>query len=327
MNSLIEFKSNFLVYPFGLYNNSIICYFNSLIQTLFSCTSITEYLLYNEEKFKNNIFLKIYIKIIKKYIENSKCENNSNFLVENENLILFNEFLRIIKIKKNDNRCNAFGHNQEDSGELLILLLDLINDNYINNLFMHKYKCDIYCKECKNIIQIKNDNSIFFDLDIDAINENYLKYTIDNNLSNMNKYIRNNYSNISDYICIKCKKIESSIFINRLTLIPTIIVINLNKYITKVNYIYPLELKFKNKSENICYKYKLISTINHSGTQNYGHYVTKAIRKNHEYKNSSDKNLEIYLLNDTSYIKDNFRPNANTYLLFYHYFETIEFHD
>ena len=89
MSSLIEFKSNFLVYPFGLYNNSIICYFNSLIQTLLSCTSITEYLLYNEEKFKNNNFLKIYITILKKYIQS---DNHSNFLVDNNNLLLFNEF-------------------------------------------------------------------------------------------------------------------------------------------------------------------------------------------------------------------------------------------
>lgn len=315
MNSLIEFKTNFLLYPFGLYNNSIICYFNSLIQTLFSCTSLTEYLLYNEEKFKNNNFIKIYINILKKYLE---IENNSNFVVDNNNLLLFNELLQNIKLKN-----NKFGYDQEDAGELLIILLDMINDSYINNLFLHKYKCDIYCKQCKKIINIKNDTSIFFEVDINEINNNFLKCNIDKNCTNLNKYIRNNYSELDQYKCIQCKNMTSSIKINRLALIPTIIIINLNKYKEKYNFQYPMELFFINKTLHNCYKYKLISTINHSGTQNFGHYITKAIRKNHEYKLYNEKELDIYLLNDTSYTKDDFKSNQNSYLLFYHYIKTI----
>lgn len=317
MNHLIEFKSNFLVYPFGLYNNSVICYFNSLIQTLLSCTSITEYLLYNEEKVKNNNFLKIYITILKKYIQS---ENHSNFLVDNTNLLLFNELLQAIKQKN-----IKFGYDQEDSGELLLLLLEIINDVNITNLFLHKYKCDIYCKKCKNIINIKNDTSIFFEVDINEINNNFLKYDIDIKFSNLNKYIRNNYSELDNYKCTKCDYSTSNIKINRLTLVPTIIIINLNKYNEKYDFQYPMELYFINKISNNCFKYKIISTINHSGTQNFGHYIAKSIRKNHEYKNYNDKELDVYLLNDTSYQKDNFKSNPNSYLLFYHYFETIDY--
>lgn len=317
MSSLIEFKTNFLVYPFGLYNNSIICYFNSVIQTLLSCTSITEYLLYNEEKLKNNKFLNIYINILKKYIHS---ENHSNFLVENNNLLLFNEFLQAIKLKNKN-----FGYDQEDSGEFLILLLDIINDTYITNLFLHKYKCNIYCKNCKNCINIQNDSSLFFEVNIDEINNNFLKYEIDKNCENLNKFIRNNYSELEYYKCKNCEQNSSNIKINRLTLVPTIIIINLNKYKEKYNYQYPIELIFINKTLNNCYKYKLISTINHSGSQNFGHYIAKSIRKNHEYKNCDDKELDIYLLNDTSYQKDNFQSNSNSYLLFYHYYETIDY--
>jgi ubiquitin C-terminal hydrolase len=319
MSSLIEFKSKFLVYPFGLYNNSIICYFNSLIQTLLSCTSITEYLLYNEEKFKNNNFITIYITILKKYIQS---EHHSNFLVDNNNLLLFNEFLQNIKIKN-----NKFGYDQEDSGELLIILLDIINDTYINNLFLHKYKCDIYCKNCKNIINIKNDTSIFFEVDINEINNNFLKYDIDKKFSNLNKFIRNNYSELDAYECLQCKNSTTNIKINRLTIVPTIIIINLNKYKEKYNFQYPIELYFVNQTLNNCYKYKIISTINHSGTQSFGHYIAKSIRKNHEYKNYNDKELDIYLLNDTSYQKDNFKSTPNSYLLFYHYIETVDYYE
>jgi ubiquitin C-terminal hydrolase len=317
-NTLIEYKINYLLYPFGLYNNSIICYFNSLIQSLFSCTSITEYLLHNEKKFNNNNFIKLYIELLKKYIN---LENQSDYLLENGNLILFNEFLNIIK-----NKNIKFGYNQEDSSELLILLLDIIKDTYINSLFMHKYKCDIYCKYCKKLIEIKEDESIQFEMNITEINNNYLKYQIDKKLHNLNKYIRNNYSNLSDYKCKNCNNIDM-IKINRLSLVPTIITIVLNKYQKKYEYEYPIELFFINNSINKCYKYKLISTINHSGTMNYGHYISKALRKNHKYNNNTDSLIEYYLLNDNSYEKTNMKSEINSYILFYHYIENIDYYD
>lgn len=317
-NSLIEYKPNYLIYPFGLYNNSIICYFNSLLQSLFSCTSLTEYLLHNEQKFINNNFIKIYITIIKKYIT---TEEYSNYLLENSNLILFNEFLNIIK-----NKNIHFGYNQEDSGELLLLLLDIIKDPYIYSLFTHKYKCDIYCKSCKKIIGIKEDESIQFEMDIEEINNNYLKYQIDQHLNNLNKYIRNNYSELLGFKCKQCKE-SNTIKINRLITIPTIIIVNLNKYNKKYDYKYPIELTFINKNLNNMYKYKLVSTINHSGTMNYGHYIAKSIRKNHEYKNNTDSLYDIFLLNDNSYQKSNFKSDSNTYILFYHYIETLELYE
>ncbi len=317
-NNLIEFKKKYLLYPFGLYNNSIICYFNSLLQTLFSCTSITEYLLNNKDKFNSNRFISLYINIIEKYIiENHK----SNFLVDNLNLLLFNEFLKNIKQKN-----KKFGFDQEDSGELLVLLLEIINDKFINNLFLHKYKCNIYCKDCKNIIDITNDNNIFFELSISEINNNFLKFDVDKELDNLNKFIRNNYSDLSGYKCAKCKNTDC-IKINRLLLVPTIIVINLNKYTDKYNYQYPIELYFINKQLKTKYKYKLISTINHSGNQNFGHYIAKSIRKNHEYNNLLDKELDVYLLNDTSYQKDSFKSDTNSYLLFYHFIESDEYYN
>ena len=80
---------------------------------------------------------------------------------------------------------------------------------------MHKYKCDIYCKNCKNIINIKNDTSVFFEVDINEINNNFLKYEIDKNLSNLNKFIRNNYSELDSYECLQCKNSTRNIKINR----------------------------------------------------------------------------------------------------------------
>lgn len=313
--TLISFNKNYILQPFGLYNNSVICYFNSLLQALFGCTSLTEYLIQNEEKFKNNNFVKLYINILKIYLD--KTDNSHK--VDKNNLILFNEFLQLLKQKN-----IKFGYNQEDAGELLVLLLDLINDKHIYNLFYHKYRCDIYCKKCKNLLNIKNDISIQFEIDNKTINENFLSYKIDENLTNLNKYIRNNYSDLQSYTCSNCNITNQSIKISRLNLIPTIIVINLNKYITKTNYIYPNELYFINKQSNKKYYYKLISTIHHSGNMNYGHYYTKSIRYNIDLNNKTI-NDNIYLLNDTSFDTNNFNPDNLTYILFYHYIESLDY--
>lgn len=310
--TLIKFNNNRLLHPFGLYNNSIICYFNSLLQALYGCTSLTEYLINNKDKFKQNTFVKLYINIIEKYINEDVNENN----VEKNNLMLFNEFLQLLK-----NKNIKFGYNQEDAGELLIILLDIINDNHIYNLFYHKYNCDIYCKKCKNINNINNDISIQFEIDNKSMNENFLSYKVDNHLHNINKYIRNNYGNLDSYLCNKCKLDSYNIKINRLTLIPTIIVINFNKYLNKLDIDYPNDLYFINQSINKKYNYKLVSSIHHTGNMNYGHYFTKSIRKN-----INNVNENIYLINDTSYDITNFKPDNLTYILFYHYIDTSEYY-
>jgi len=316
-DTLVKFNDAYLLTPFGLYNNSIICYFNSLLQALFGCTSINEYLLNNQKKFINNNFIKLYINILKNYILINNTKEQSIYSVEQSNLILFNEFLILLK-----NKNLHFGYNQEDSGELLLLLLDIINDEYIYNLFYHKYKCDIYCKSCKNIVNIKDDISVQFEIDNKSINSKFLKSNLNKNLNNLNKYIRNNYSECTDYICQKCKKNNSCIKINRLLLTPTVIVLNFNKYAEKSLYNYPLELFFINTDKNKKFNYKLISSIHHSGNNNFGHYVTKSIRKVVE---NNDIQNNIYLLNDTSYQTDSFKPDKDSYILFYHYVDSIDY--
>ena len=322
-DTLIPYNNIYLLKAFGLYNSHILCYFNSLLQSLFSCTSLTEYLLNNEKKFIENNFMTMYINILKKYIfldiQNNKSSNNQSYnnITESSNILMFNEFLISIK-----NKNIKFGYNQEDSGELLVLLLDIINDNYIYNLFYSKYKCDIYCKNCKHIKNIKDDISIQFEVYDRIVDSNFLQSKVDANLHNLNKYIRNNYSEFSDFTCEKCTEKGNCIKISRLLLIPTIITINFNKYSEKNNYIYPTELFFINSKENKKYNFKLISTINHSGNTNSGHYISKGFRK--KLHNNNVSNV-VYRMNDSSYDEDSLKPDNDTYIIFYHYVETVDY--
>lgn len=315
-HTLIQYSDIYLLRCFGLYNSHILCYFNSLLQSLFSCTSITEYLLNNENKFAENNFMKIYINIIKKYIIVDKQTIN-HIMVESSNALMFNEFLMSIKQKN-----IKFGYNQEDSGELLILLLDVINDQYIYNLFYNKYKCDFYCTKCKKIKNIKDDISVQFEIYDRTIDSNYLQSKVDAKLHNINKYIRNNYSECSDFTCHYCKVNGHCIKINRLVLVPTIIVMNFNKYLEKNNYNYPQELFFINDKEQKKHNYKLISTINHSGNTNSGHYICKGIRK---YIANDNLVNYVFKMNDSSYDFSSLKPENDTYIIFYHYVNTTDY--
>ena len=316
-DTLIKYNNLYLLRVFGLYNSHILCYFNSLLQSLFTCSSLTEYLLNNENNFRENTFMKSYINILKKYIIPDKNIQNE---VESSNILMFNEFLISIK-----NKNITFGYNQEDSGELLVLLLDIINDKYIYNLFYNKYKCDIYCKNCKHCQNIKDDISIQFEIYDKIIDTNFLQSQIDKNLHNLNKYIRNNYSELYDWTCDNCKYIGSCIKINRLIAIPSIITINFNKYSEKNNYNYPTELFFINNIENKKHNYKLISSINHSGNMNSGHYTSKGFRKKNLNISSSDLSNIVYKMNDSSFNEDTLKPENDTYIIFYHYVETVDY--
>ena len=57
---------------------------------------------------------------------------------------------------------------------------------------------------------------------------------------------------------------------------------------------------------------------------NYGHYYTKSIRYNIDLNNKTI-NDNIYLLNDTSFDTNNFNPDNLTYILFYHYIESLDY--
>ncbi len=312
---LIEFNSNLLPIPFGLYNNDVLCYFNSLIQCLLSCTCISEYVLLNEDKIRENKFLWIYTQLLKKYLNVEETNKEKYKGIEKINLLLFNEFSILLK-----NKNIEFGYSQEDCGELLILLLDMINDDYIYNLFYSKYQCDIYCKNCKHITSIKHDINIEFEIDVDNITRFYLNSEVDKNLSDLNKFIRNNYSNCDGYICKACNK-NNIIKINRLKLIPTIITIVFNKYTEKKYFKYESELSFIDKIKNVKHNYILISSIHHDGNMNYGHYFIKTYRNDYEKK----KNC-IFEINDSIFEKSTFEPINNTYILFYHYNNTVPYY-
>jgi ubiquitin C-terminal hydrolase len=264
MNYLIE---DLTPNPSGLYNTGSICYFNSLLQVLASCTSIQNITFYdkNETEF-----------IFHKFINQVK-QNKVDPFISNELIQALHKDLP------------TFGNGQESASEAFVLLINVIDNRELTELFIYRCRCTHKCLTCNYISNEVKDYSIQFDLfHVEELTmESILLYE----------------SIIDDYKCESCKNIGKIKRICRLTMLPEIVVVVFNIYYNKKIHSFPEYLNFpKSKLQ-----YKLVGQIQHYGSLQGGHYTALALRKN-----------KVYLFNDNNYEITNFKPTPETYIIFYH---------
>lgn len=259
---------------FGLRNNSSLCYFNSLIQSLMSCSSFNNYLLENQDKYINN---QIVIEYIKLYEINKK---NKSIVLSDAFPIL--EALYKLR-KRNGSDYHLSLYSQEDIHEGLILLIDSISG--VDKLFHNRYQSKIICLKCKHNIT-PNDEPPEIAIDITEDNTYYCD-SLDSK-EKIEKYIMTNVQIPRDYKCEKCgiintydkilKKCTSNIVqIYCLRRLSNIIVLMFKKYNGKKNRYFPEILEFQSIKGLL--KYRLISQIEHYGSTYGGHYTALCMRK------------------------------------------------
>lgn len=344
---MLKYNTKFTPRLFTLLNDGVICYLNSLIQSLMGCSSFNEYLL---TKYKgDNKIVNEYLKLF-----------NSNVIRDNDgfkDLIcdarpILRELIscRSIESKKNNLRFNQ----QEDIDEGLTFLLSSIDG--IDKLFQINYKSEIVCTNCKHKSKPGNDNSyvephqLFIDVDYKNILE---QKDIETKLE-LEKFIQKHVRIPHYYKCSNCgiqngdKNVIVQVY--TLTSLSEVLVLLYKKYYKKENRYFPNELNITIDDKQV--KYKLISQTEHMGSMFGGHYTAKCLRvtpkflekyRLEKYKkilnklNDSDainklnddiKRDKILLQNETSvfnfndtnvkYCPDGFEPSTNTYLLFYH---------
>lgn len=172
-------------------------------------------------------------------------------------------FITILKNKiKNKIDINT----QNDTSELFILLLDLIEkeDNHCVKMFKGKNKIMYSCNECNNKRYTKED-FIYIPL---YITEGSISLQ-DCLLKNFNKEILNNI------YCEHCKKNTNTDKKLKIIEWPRVLIFIIYRYsikgkiITEFNYTRNIELSINN---NIS-KYNLCGIINHYGTDVSGHYT------------------------------------------------------
>ena len=156
---LIVFNETYLPHAFGFRNMGATCYFNSLVQSLLSCTSLTQTMLENrnEPEYRSNIVARVYIQLLDKI--NSKMlssSEKSTALMEMSPLL----WTSIIEHLKSKNSQSQFGRGQEDSHESFKMLMECWDDLHdIIRLFTHKDHVSIFCTECKQWNNSQNEDA------------------------------------------------------------------------------------------------------------------------------------------------------------------------
>lgn len=297
--TLSVYNSELTSNVFALQNSGVLCYLNSLIQSLMGCSSFNEYLILNKDKYKDNKIVDEYLKIY-----------NANPINQPRRTDADNAFAILKELntarKKIKTSWNLTLSSEEDIHEGMVLLLDSIGGD-IDKLFHNRYKCQTKCLKCGEISTPGNNANyeeppnIFIDLS----EENPQIQESLQTKEQIEKYILRNVQIPRDYKCGKCgaqntynsstKDVsENVIQVYSLVRLSEIIVLLFKKYQGKRQRYFPPTLDFKAMTGNL--KYKLISQVEHSGSMSGGHYVAKCLRvKPPKFIESRKKKAEKYL--------------------------------
>lgn len=315
----------------GIENIGNTCFFNSVIQLLSSNTLLRNYILsetYDRSLLDVNEGYNKLLKLLKLIIKNIGNDD-----IEKKYIILFFKVLEILSKKDSLalNICDLSIHN--DSEELLSYILDKLEDytrnnftikgntksvklfnkhfnnkqNIITKLFKYQYVTQQECLKCENVTTLKYDNY-----------SNILKLPIYENKINTLEQSLNYYFNlkkIDEYHCEKCKNNTEAKDRTLISYCPYILLIQLLRFTndgSKINKTIeiPKLLNFKKYTFNISNNvtYQLSSIVCHTGTLDFGHYIS-VVNKNNNWYLINDESVDIIndnqlhnIINNMSYL-------------------------
>lgn len=184
-----SFDEDLLPKASGLTNIGQTCYFNSMLQALLTCTSLTKTILRLKVSSKNNLLLS-YADLIE----------NPN---PNQSVVIWQTMMNILT---KTNRFPHFREQQQDSHESFHIFLELLGDpdpekikedknekielSEVEKIFRTRFRSRISCKECGTCTENKQEE-IFINLNQTDIIPDSIKF----------KNIV-----VEDYICDNCSK-------------------------------------------------------------------------------------------------------------------------
>ena len=317
-NDFIVYDPEYVPDVFPLANTGAICWCNSALQALLSCSALNKVMLDNEEELKKNKVANTYINIIKKLLP-KKGQNVNQKDIFNSSSLLINAIASELHAKKRTSDLTNLG--QQDADEGIQLFLDLIDYNIISNLFRHRYNNGSYCTNCEKISYYNTNEPPNIVMNLELTSE-----TDSNSFTTL---IKKRYNANSGYTCDLCKLyIKNTFVVYELKMLREIIIIrilNTNSGLINKQFInYPDFIEF-DTNDNVKLIYKLVAQVEHMGgqrliqTQNgqrklfssSGHYITKCFRgnfANNEYAVCNDSNITT---------NQKFSVSKNTYILIY----------
>jgi ubiquitin C-terminal hydrolase len=335
--SLISYNSQLEIEPTGFINLGTTCYFNALLQSMLSCTSLIDVLttkkyvsnainaqptsvdvcLVNNPAESNNI-----TNLIIKYIELNRTLKQANSVTDIQDQKIIKDELsnyapliwkQMIKKLSNDKKIpiQSFMQGQQCAGEGFHYLLESMEEfPLIQKLFMHRYKSLIHCSNCNKWISEVECLYSLFDVESNLNSEQikkFDKYHIKS--ENMNEFILKQSSYVEGFKCTKCNDTDDKFRINVLVMVPEILTVMAKKYTLEekldIYTEFPETLKFNGNDSDMIYE--AVSQIEHVGGKNGGHYWAIVKRKGGWFN-----------VNDMSISPSKFQPTKNTYIVFYH---------
>jgi ubiquitin C-terminal hydrolase len=311
------YSKKFELMPFGFHNMGATCYFNAMLQSLLSCTSFTQELIQNTNKYNNNPVAKKIIELIK--LATTEITSKENTQLQEQlkmySPTIWQEMIKFVSIK-NKISADNFMKGQQCAREGFHYLMDSLEEfNDIRNLFLHRYKNMIHCFGCKKWVSDISSVCNLFEVQPDLKTEQldiFKKYDSDETKQTLNKFLIRQTSYVDKfYMCPNCKNKDEKYKITELVMIPEILVVLSKKYISnhKLDIFtdFPKTMEFA-KNNNDKLKYEAVSQIEHSGGLDGGHYWSVSRRKGGWFN-----------FNDNCYTSSTgFIPTNNTYIVFYH---------
>jgi ubiquitin C-terminal hydrolase len=309
------YDHQYVMPPMSLNNMGSICWFNSLLQSLFSLSAFNQRMieLDDEQHFEDNKLAKKYIEYLRKYLPifNKKVSQINEPTISVKILKDFYDELVKNKIKLNIN-------DQEGATNGLILFFQMINSKLIDEVMFCKSEQTVKCQHCNKLTSFYEDFSPLINI--------YVNRTF-NDQEDFRKYLKLNAEPIDEYNCEKCGKkskftAQTPLFRSyELKRIREVMIITFRKYTARR--FYPQELAFLSNERKML-RFKLVSEIIHNGMynpnshQSSGHYWNNSLRY--------DNNINWYQQNDSNVNKLNTAPapTNQTHIIFYHLYDHNE---
>ncbi len=331
MSDLLPYNARFISSGNGFINLSNICYFNSLLQCILSCSAIFETLELSKdsEHIKRNPLLDKLIKL-----NHSALAGES---ISTSNINIWRDLVTYSKQRKSGTKINdrLDDHSQQDMHEGLLFLLDTLTDHSheIRRLFEHRHNIKILCPACKKYVVNKYENNLVFEVQPDLKSEQHQEFqALDqfyNTVRPLGEFLRKQNDYVDhDFICpnAECKSRGIKFKTTELSMIPEILPIVLKKYGQKVNTTFPEKLQFTLIGGRKKLVYELVAQCEHLGNMHGGHYyaICKRRVKSFNVEGRPVDKLEWLTLNDGHVSAGTPGPTANTYMIFYHFKEQID---
>jgi len=291
---------------FGLNNNGALCYMNSFMQALLSCTSFTDAVRASSEMDATETG-----RAVKEFV--AAAFGPAPIATTSRILIALVNDLQARK----PGALKYFGSGQQSASEFCDLLLEMIErpggptgmDHPVSRLFYHRSRCRVFCRSCEAAgaknpggDEVVDTKSMYFYGHYDGIRPVTSQEFSENILYHV--------SPVEDYRCERCNAKGGALRMYRITFVPEIFICHFNLYQTRAARYFPLQMRIPSGAGEI--PYRLVGQVEHSGGLGGGHYTARVERRD------AQNRVATHRANDSAVSAAEFGPSHLTYILVYH---------